>query len=221
MWFDEFYFEALKSFVLAAILGGIIGMERAGKNHDAGLRTHILVSMGSATVMVLSRYIQYYYGTTDISRMGAQVISGIGFLGVGSIITNGDRIKGLTTAAGLWTTACVGLVVGMGYFHIAVTVGVLMIIVIWGLRPVAQKLQYKSREEITVSITVKNNEAFNELFDVLADAGIDTLAVKLNENGINEGKTAVFEFRFGKSVHKNDLTARLSAVEGITNIGFM
>lgn len=107
--------------VFAAILvGGIIGLERGLKNRAAGFRTYILVCLGSCIVMVTNQYIYQVYGTGDPVRMGAQVISGIGFLGAGSIIvTSRNQIKGLTTAAGLWTCACIGLAVGVGFYELA------------------------------------------------------------------------------------------------------
>ena len=90
--------------VLAVVLSGLIGIERVKTNHDAGLRTHILVCLGSAGIMLMSEVMQAQFGN-DVGRIPAQVVSGIGFLGAGSIIVNNSRIKGLTTAAGLWTTA--------------------------------------------------------------------------------------------------------------------
>lgn len=102
---------------LALICGGILGIERGRKNRPAGLRTYMLVCVGSALVMITNQYICEIYPNVDPSRMGAQVISGIGFLGAGTIIvTVRNRVKGLTTAAGLWVAACVGLSIGIGFY---------------------------------------------------------------------------------------------------------
>ncbi len=106
----------------AVFLGGLIGIERENKRRAAGLRTHILVSLGSALVMVVSECMfNEYRGLANIDpgRLGAQVISGIGFLGAGTIIKQGFSVKGLTTAASLWTTACIGIAAGMGYYSAA------------------------------------------------------------------------------------------------------
>ncbi len=105
--------------LLAAFLGGLIGYQRENSHRPAGLRTHILVCVGSALVMITSEYIfQVYQGTAtlDPARLGAQVISGIGFLGAGTILRDGSTIKGLTTAAGLWAVACVGIAIGIGFY---------------------------------------------------------------------------------------------------------
>ncbi|HWP50886.1 MAG TPA: MgtC/SapB family protein [Clostridia bacterium] len=109
-------------FALAVLLGGVIGMERGKKRHPAGLRTHLVVCIGSASVMMVSQYIMNTIdGVSDPARLGAQVISGIGFLGVGTIVVTGrNQVKGLTTAAGLWASACMGLAIGIGFYEGAV-----------------------------------------------------------------------------------------------------
>ena len=108
--------------ITAVILGGIIGFEREHSHRPAGFRTHILVSVGSALIMMTAIYIsKHVEGEVDLSRMSAQVVSGIGFLGAGTIILTGrQEIKGLTTAAGLWASACMGLAIGSGFYECAV-----------------------------------------------------------------------------------------------------
>ena len=106
------------------LLTGIIGMERAMKNRAAGFRTYMLVSVGSCIVMMTNQYIFQCLGTGDPVRMGAQVVSGIGFLGAGSIIvTSHNQVRGLTTAAGLWASACLGLAIGIGFYEAALLGG--------------------------------------------------------------------------------------------------
>ncbi len=116
--------------LFALLAGAIIGLDRAIKRRGAGIKTHALVCVGAALVMMTSEYMNETLLTdSDLSRMGAQVISGVGFLGVGTImITEKNRVKGLTTAAGLWTCACVGLAIGIGFFEGATVVLLLVII---------------------------------------------------------------------------------------------
>ena len=107
--------------LLALICGGVLGIERGRKNRPAGFRTYMLVCVGAALVMITNEYIYNRYGTGDPTRLGSQVISGIGFLGAGTIIvTVRNRVKGLTTAAGLWGAACMGLAIGAGYYTAAI-----------------------------------------------------------------------------------------------------
>jgi len=109
--------STLTRMFLAAVFGGMVGIERGQRNQAAGLRTHMLVCMGATLVMITNQYITSTFEMSDPSRLGAQVISGIGFLGVGTIIVDGQqRVRGLTTAAGLWACACVGLSVGIGFY---------------------------------------------------------------------------------------------------------
>lgn len=110
--------------LIATIIGGIIGIERGNKNRPAGLRTHALVSVGACIVMIISFDIFNNYNhlaNFDPTRLGAQVISGIGFLGAGTIIRNGINVKGLTTAASLWVVACIGLAVGAGMYLVSIS----------------------------------------------------------------------------------------------------
>ena len=106
--------------LVAVVFSGIIGLERGLKNRAAGFRTYMLVCLGSCVIMMTNQFIYQSTGTGDPVRMGAQVVSGIGFLGAGTIIvTKRNQIKGLTTAAGLWASACIGLAVGIGFYEVA------------------------------------------------------------------------------------------------------
>lgn len=107
--------------IFAIIIGGILGWERALRNRPAGFRTHMLVCLGAAIVMMTNQYVYQTLKIGDPVRMGAQVISGIGFLGAGTIVITGrSQIKGLTTAAGLWTATCIGLAIGIGFYEGAI-----------------------------------------------------------------------------------------------------
>lgn len=129
--------------VFAMILGLIVGIEREYTHRPAGMRTHILVALGSCVVMLTGQMIfaQYYpYGATpDPARLAAQVIAGVGFLGAGTILRDGNNVKGLTTAASLWGVACLGLAVGAGYYVIAL-VGTVLVILTLTLFELLQKL---------------------------------------------------------------------------------
>ncbi len=119
---------------LSVMIGGFLGMERGKKNRPAGLRTYILVCLGSALVMMTNQYVYLTYQTGDPMRLGAQVISGVGFLGAGTIILTGrTKIMGITTAAGLWTAACGGLAIGVGFYEGAVLGGIVIAFTVSGL----------------------------------------------------------------------------------------
>ncbi len=116
---------------LAMLFGGTIGFERGLRQRAAGLRTHMLLCVGAASTMLVSQYIYASYGVGDPSRLSAQVLSGIGFLGAGTIIiTRRNQIKGLTTAATLWVTACMGLAVGSGFLECAIVMYLAVLVIL-------------------------------------------------------------------------------------------
>ena len=131
-------YEIIIKLVLAALLGGFIGLERESLSRPAGLRTYTLVCVGCALAMVVSldMYYQYYQTVNaDPGRIAAQVVSGIGFLGAGTIMREGATVRGLTTAAGLWVVACIGLAVGAGlYLPAIVTTAVILFVLIYFVR---------------------------------------------------------------------------------------
>lgn len=128
---------------LALLLGGMIGLERGSKNQPAGFRTYMLVCLGATIVMLTNQYIVDTTGNGDPSRLGAQVISGIGFLGAGTIIvTKRNQVRGLTTAAGLWSSACLGLAIGIGFYEGAFMMGIAILLIMTFL----QRIEYLFRE---------------------------------------------------------------------------
>ncbi len=128
-------YEIIIKLALAAVLGGLIGLERESLSRPAGLRTYTLVCVGSALAMVVSldMYYQYYQTVNaDPGRIAAQVVSGIGFLGAGTIMREGATVRGLTTAAGLWVVACIGLAVGTGlYIPAIVSTAIILFVLIY------------------------------------------------------------------------------------------
>jgi len=126
---------------LSFLGGGIIGFERSYRRQVAGLRTHILIALGAASLMLLSIWIpQNFSERGDPGRIAAQVVSGIGFLGAGAIIRLGSNIRGLTTAASLWLTAAIGLTIGAGMFVTALTAEVLALVTLFVLHKVENKI---------------------------------------------------------------------------------
>ena len=148
---------------LAILIGGLIGLERGIKNKAAGFRTYLLVCVGAAMVMMTSQFVFDQYGNGDPTRMGAQVISGIGFLGAGTILgTRRSQITGLTTAAGLWTSACIGLAVGIGFYDGAIIGGVTVLLILTMLEGVKGKIQSNTKQ-IECYIIFESISSFNKL----------------------------------------------------------
>ena len=164
---DFFYdlniFSVTLRTLLALIFGGIIGLERGSNRHPAGFRTHILVCVGAALAMMTNQFIVEEFGTSDPARLGAQVITGVGFLGVGTILVTGRyKIKGLTTAAGLWASACLGLAIGIGFYSGAIIAAVIIFASL-SLLPKVENYFYRRSRVLDLYIEVDTLEDFKNV----------------------------------------------------------
>ena len=164
--------------IVAAILGGIIGLEREKLNRPAGVRTHMIVCLGSCLIMLLGEYMHQIDNTIDITRLGAQVVSGIGFLGAGAILKDGFSVRGLTTAATLWVVACVGLAVGGGFY----LAGILTTIIVYSsLHFLGFTTKKGLRKNVSVFVESLDN-TINNLQDFLTDNGLEVVDIGLVDN---------------------------------------
>ncbi len=169
--------EALGRLSLAALLGSAIGLERELREREAGLRTHLLVALGSALFTIVSAF-----GFHDIlsgsgpnvlvrldpSRIAAQIVSGIGFLGAGAIIRQGFSVRGLTTAATLWVVAAIGMAAGAGYYSGAVLATVVALLALWPLRIVAYRLiEHIRPEENRLTVELRERESLAPLLELV------------------------------------------------------
>lgn len=140
------YLAVALRILTAVIIGGLLGLERGLKNRPAGLRTYMLVCTGACLIMLTNQYVCQVFGTGDPTRMAAQVVSGIGFLGAGTIIvTRRSQIKGLTTAAGLWTAAGVGLALGVGFYEAALAGALAVFTIITLLQRMDNRMHRKTK----------------------------------------------------------------------------
>lgn len=171
---------------MAVIFGGIIGYGRERERRPAGLRTHILVSIGATLTMITNIYIYERYGTLcDPTRFGAQVISGIGFLGAGTIIVTGkSKVRGLTTAAGLWASACMGLAIGAGFYSGAIIGFIFIVAVTVVLTKLDKRINNKSRN-ITLYILVDSTNAASNLLVDIQNKNVRIIDIEINNNNLS------------------------------------
>jgi putative Mg2+ transporter-C (MgtC) family protein len=171
---------------MAVIFGGIIGYGRERERRPAGLRTHILVSIGATLTMITNIYIYERYGALcDPTRFGAQVISGIGFLGAGTIIVTGkSKVRGLTTAAGLWASACMGLAIGAGFYSGAIIGFIFIVAVTVVLTKLDKRINNKSRN-ITLYILVDSTNAASNLLVDIQNKNVRIIDIEINNNNLS------------------------------------
>src|SRR5689334_4807052 len=154
--------------LLSAVLGAVIGYEREIHDHPAGMRTHLLVSLGSAAFTVVSIYGFSNTGIpneapTDPSRVAAQIVTGIGFLGAGAIIKYGTSVRGLTTAASLWVTAAVGMAVGAGWWLVAIVTTGIVVLSLWPLRLIIRRIRTMGAHQVRVRLQTTSLDALGDL----------------------------------------------------------
>ncbi len=170
---------------LAMLIGGVLGSERGRKNRPAGLRTYMLVCVGSAMVMMTNQYAYQLDMASDPVRMGAQVISGIGFLGAGTIIvTRRNQVKGITTAAGLWASACGGLAVGIGFYEGAIIGGGAIFVIMVLMQRLDETIHQRSNY-IELYVEYDKSRPFSDFIDYAEGYGFT-----IGDIHISEGKKA-------------------------------
>ena len=175
------WYGVISRLIIAAIFGGIIGLERQNNNQSAGFRTHIILTVASALAMLTNQFIFERFGNADISRIAAGVVSGVGFLGAGTIlITSRNRIKGLTTAAGLWACSCLGVALGAGFYTAAIC-GFVIYIFALVLQPVERKLS-KYSKYINLQLEFNDPKKLSVFLKYIRDNNIRLVSLSNNEN---------------------------------------
>lgn len=176
--------DAAIRLILAMLAGGLVGMEREMRRQTAGLRTHILISLGSCLLMMLSIWMPQSVGLDkgDPGRIAAQVVSGIGFLGAGAFIKIGNNVKGMTTAASLWVVAAIGLTIGGGMWIAGLITLVLVLIALAALEPVERKLFPAERFKYIGIWFAENTADRAKVLDVLAEHGIRVQSVDASQD---------------------------------------
>lgn len=209
---------------VAGLLGAIIGIEREIRSKEAGLKTHFLVAVGSALIMVVSKYafsdiMNEDHMALDPSRIAAQVVSGVGFLGAGTIIIQKQAVKGLTTAAGLWATAGIGLAIGAGMYVVGIGATILVLI---GLEIVSRifKVQFLFPQNIMVQMCINKREAVQQILETLHMKGIPILSyeVETSQQGTEIVYKIGMQLKNISSEEKNEFIQHMQTLPEVTFI---
>jgi putative Mg2+ transporter-C (MgtC) family protein len=202
--------------VMAVILGGIIGFERGRAGRPAGLRTHILVCLGSTLAMMTNQYVYQVYDVSDPTRLAAQVISGIGFLGAGTIIVTGrHQVKGLTTAAGLWATACMGLAIGIGFYKAAVFTCFLIAFATVVLHRFDNMMLSKAKV-LDIYIEIMKTTNIPEVLDKIKANGITIDSIEMVKASYDSNAmAAIMTLRLKTKRLRIDVIANICRIDGV------
>ncbi|SFS85569.1 MgtC/SapB family protein [Marininema halotolerans] len=218
------HWEMALRLLIATVLGGLIGWEREHNNHPAGLRTHILVSVGSCLIMLLSVYGFSEFAKEDNvrldpSRIAAQVVSGIGFLGAGTILRQGFTVSGLTTAASLWVVAAIGLASGAGFYFPAIVTTVVALVSLELLNR-AENYLFRRKRLITMRIDTDNATGrMGELATVIGNLGIQIRKVTLDHGEINENRLQIlFTMKLPGDLEVATIMEAVESVQGIREV---
>lgn len=213
-------YSTLFRLTLAIICGGLVGLERVKKRRPAGFRTYMLVCLGAALTMVISQFLYKSGQTTDLSRLGAQVINGVGFLGAGTVIVTGrQQIKGLTTAAGLWASACMGLAIGAGFYFGAV-IGCLFIILTTSVLSIFEERIMSTARNMNIYVEFTGTDDIGEIIEAVKRNNIKIFDIEITKIRASEGlpPSAIFSIRLPKKYRHADIMAEISSIGGVQTV---
>jgi putative Mg2+ transporter-C (MgtC) family protein len=216
--------EALLRLALAAALGAAIGLERELREREAGLRTHLLVALGSALFTIVGAYGFHDFLVsggnvvrTDPTRIAAQIVTGIGFLGAGAIIRQGLSVRGLTTAATLWVVAAVGLATGAGYYSGAVIATALVLIALWPLRVIAYKVVQRFRpEDGRLFVALPAGRPPGRIIDAVEHSGARIQSIDVSQEG--DRRRLELDVALARDTPAAALVARVADIEDVAEV---
>ena len=217
---------------LAVLLGGVVGFDREKKGQPAGFRTYMLVALGAAVTMILGQYLSLMLNDdwilcakaagarSDVVRIGAQVINGIGFLGTGTIlVTSKSEVKGLTTASGLWASACMGIAVGAGFYE-GTLIGFLLLLTCIKLLPYIENAVMSKARNMNIYMEMESIQNIGSIVSGIKASGIILYDLELDKDSDSrrERPSALISMRLPRKNDHTEVLAWMSTLEGVTSI---
>jgi len=222
IWITSTYsFSVVMKVFLGVILCGIIGLERQNWNKPAGFKTHVLLGLCGVLIMLSGEFIaNKYIGITsfDPTRLPAQLLSGIGFIGAGTILRNGFSVKGLTTAVSLLSVTCIGLAVGMGFYLGAILMTVIVYLVLSSSHVIIENIAPYSNVHLTIKAEETNDEMINRIQSMLVEKRIKIKSIRIREEKDNEGSIVKIVGKCRSERNINTAVADLSSLEQIEEV---
>lgn len=218
------YFQTITKILLIFILAGIIGLERDSWNKPAGFRTHALVGISAVLVVLCGEYFQKFYGSCDPTRIPAQLLSGIGFIGAGTILRDGANVKGLTTAASLLAVTCIGLCIGAGFYFIGIAATVISYIVLSYSYLLTDKLDHFNTSELKISFkgnketTIKNIESIFESKNIIIKKlHIDEEKSESTEEDENP-QNIIIDIKYDHNMKLSNIITSIGSLDDISKV---
>lgn len=213
----SFWFQTILKLVLGFILSGIIGLERSSWNKPAGFRTHSLVGISSVLIMLCGEYMAQKYNT-DPTRIPAQLLSGIGFIGAGTILRDGFNVKGLTTAAGLLSVTCIGLSIGAGYYLGGIIATIIVYVVLSYSYKITDKLDHF--DVLEFHIKINKSQAFDKIQSILSNYNVDIKQIKKSPSDkTDDSESIIIVGNFNKNLfNKNELISAVTSIENVAEV---
>ncbi len=213
-----FQLDVSARLLIASVLGAAIGFEREVHGHPAGMRTHLLVSLGSAlfTVLSIHGFPPAQGAPLDPSRVAAQVVSGIGFLGAGAIIKDGFSVRGLTTAASLWATAAVGMSAGASQHLIGIVATGIVLFSLWPLSRLAQRVRGREKELRQLRLQVRSLDTITPVSRLLTDHQLEILSIETSPEG--DRHLVEIGIRVPAQARLPEAISRIEALDGVDSL---
>lgn len=213
-------FEFTLRLFIAALLGGAIGIEREYRAKEAGFRTHFLVALGSALFMILSEYgfdailMEKPDASFDPSRIAAQVVTGIGFIGAGTIIFQKNMVRGLTTAAGLWVTSAIGMTAGGGLYALSATATLLVLICLEAMNFIINRLGARS---VDITFIAKDQDTISQVLERLHKKGVlvESYEMRQHHNGTSTSYIVSMETKVKRNRYRSQILELMDDLHGV------
>lgn len=215
--FDSFWFDVVLKLVLGFVLSGIIGSERESVNKPAGFKTHSLIGVSAVLIMLCGEFLSDKYANADASRIPAQLLSGIGFIGAGTILRDGFNVKGLTTASSLLSVTCIGLTIGAGFYF----GGIIATIIVYMILSYSHNLFGSLDHFINIELNLRVDDFVNTLpviQKILDKYNISIRKIKNNQKDEEKSKDVQLAFRYHKDININSVLTEISTLENVIDI---
>lgn len=217
---NTFEFQALFKLGLGALLTGIIGLERSALNKPAGFGTHAILGVSAVLIVLISEYLTLSYNI-DMSRIPAQLLAGIGFIGAGTILRNGLNVKGVTTASAILAVTCIGLAVGAGFYIGAIVATIIVYLILSYAHDLSSKVERFVNMNLEIAIDQEPDETISKITNYFSKKNIDIKGIKRSSTNDNQKESEIIEITIcydSRNIKRNAIISNLIEINGVKEI---